>query len=326
MSLSLRVRLADLARRKSGTFTIADMSLEQIAAAQAKVARRNPLTDRLFGAVAAGVDVREEAITTRAGALTVRRYTPTGRTARGTVVNYHGGGWVLGGLDGNDWTCSTVAARVGVQVVSVDYRLAPDHRFPAAVQDCLDALRWAAGLESTAAGLAVMGDSAGGNLAAVTALQCRDAGGPALLHQVLIYPATDLTMRSPSLISNADAPILDRRAVDAFREHYLGADALHTAPEDPLASPLLAPDLSGLPPALIITAEFDPIRDDGRRYATALRHAGVAVRHTDYADAPHGFVSIPGLVPVARQALAEICAELTSAFSESVRPELPESW
>lgn len=155
----------------------------------------------------------------------------------------------------------------------MDYRLAPAHRFPAGVQDCYDALKWAA---RDGGPLAVMGDSAGGNLAAVMAQLCRDTDGPELAHQVLIYPATDLTMQSPSLVSNSNAPILTRASVDAFCAHYLGTD--EGGAEDPRASPLLAASLAGLPPALVLTAEHDPIRDDGRRYAQALREAGVAVR------------------------------------------------
>lgn len=291
-------------------FEIAAMSGEQILAAQDRHRGHNWFSDRVFGAMATGVRTHQQTINARSGALTVRIYTPNGRSTHGTVVNFHGGGWVLGDLDGNDWTCSNVAARVGARVVSVDYRLAPAHRFPAGVQDCYDALQWAT---ETTGPLAVMGDSAGGNLAAVMAQLSRDNGGPELAHQVLIYPATDLTMGSPSLQTNADAPILNRASVDAYREHYLGSD--DDAARNPLASPLLAQSLAGLAPALIITAEHDPIRDDGRRYAAALRAAGVPVRHTDYVDAVHGFVSIPGLAPMAKQALNEICTELNCAFT-----------
>lgn len=322
VTTSLRVRLADLARRRTGG-EITSMSTADIAKAQTTHPGHNRLRDRIFGAVADGVDITDRVVTGRSGDRHVRLYSPMGRTPRGCVVNLHGGGWVLGDLDGNDWTCSTVTAQTGAQVVSVDYRLAPTHRFPAGVHDCLDGLRWAADLPSASAGLVVMGDSAGGNLAAVLALASRDAGAPAIALQVLIYPSTDLTKQSPSLVTNAHAPFLTRAAVDAFTDHYLGPDG---DPHDPLASPLLATDHSGLPPALIITAEHDPIRDDGRRYATALRTDGVPVRHTDYVDVPHGFLSVPGLVPAAKQALAEICTELTAAFSESARPDLPGSW
>jgi acetyl esterase/lipase len=314
VTVSLRVRLADLARRRSGG-EITTMSAADIAATQTTHPAHNRVRDLLFGAVAPGVDITDRVFAARSGDLRVRLYSPTGRTPRGCVINLHGGGWVLGDLDGNDWTCSTIAAHTGAQVVSVDYRLAPAHRFPAGLDDCLDGLRWAAELPSAAAGIVVMGDSAGGNLAAVAALSARDSGGPAIALQVLIYPGTDLTKQSPSLVANAHAPFLTSAAVDAFTDHYLGPDG---DPRDPLASPLLAPDHTGLPPALIITAEHDPIRDDGRRYAEALRTAGVPVRHTDYVDAPHGFVSVPGLVPAAKQAIAEICAEITATL-ESTR-------
>ncbi|MEO6881199.1 MAG: alpha/beta hydrolase [Mycobacteriaceae bacterium] len=310
MTVSLRVRLADLARRRVGG-EITSMSDVDIATAQATHLGHNRVRDLVFGAVAEGVDISHRVIAGRSGDLRVRLYSPTGRTPRGCVINAHGGGWVLGDLNGNDWTCSTVASRTGALVVSMDYRLAPAHRFPAGLQDCVDGLGWAAALPAAAAGVVVMGDSAGGNLAAVLALHARDHEGPPIALQVLIYPGTDLTKQSPSLVTNAHAPFLTRAAVDAFTDHYLGPDG---DPRDPLASPLLAPDLSGLPRALVITAEHDPIRDDGRRYAQALRNAGVPVRHTDYVDAPHGFFSVPGLVPAARQGVAEVCAEVQDAL------------
>lgn len=152
------------------------MSAADIATAQAARPGHNRVRDVIFGKVADGVDVTDRVITAGSGDLRVRLYSPTDRTPVGCVVNVHGGGWVLGTLVGNDWTCSTVAARTGTQVVSVDYRLAPAHRFPAAVEDSLDALHWAAELPSARGGLMVMGDSAGGNLAAVLALASRDAG------------------------------------------------------------------------------------------------------------------------------------------------------
>lgn len=287
------------------------MSAADIVAAQTTHPGHGRVRDAIFGAVAPGVDVAEQTVAARSGPLRVRTYSRAGATPRGTVLNAHGGGWVLGDLDGNDWTCSTVAARTGTMVVSVDYRLAPQHRFPAGVDDCVDALAWAALLPSSGAGLITMGDSAGGNLAAVIALHARDHDGPSIALQVLLYPGTDLTKQSPSLVTNANAPFLTRAAVDAFTDHYLGPDG---DPRDPLASPLLAADHAGLPRALVITAEHDPIRDDGRRYAAALRAAGVPVRHTDYVDAPHGFCSTPGLVPAAKQALAEVCAEITDVL------------
>ncbi len=180
---------------------------------------------------------------------------------------FHGGGWVWGNVVDYDSLCTLIAAEVGAVVVSVDYRMAPEHRAPRAALDCVDATTWVAAngdvLRADTSRMAVAGDSAGGNLAAVVAQVLRDHGMTNLRHQALIYPATDLTMASPSLVSNANAPVLDRAAVDAFRDHYLppGADA-----KDPLVSPLWG-DLAGLPPALVQTADRDPIRDDGSRYA-----------------------------------------------------------
>jgi acetyl esterase/lipase len=201
---------------------------------------------------------------------------------------------------------------VGAVVVSVDYRLAPRHRFPAAVEDSYAALVWAA---EHAAGLgaggpvAVMGESAGGNLSAVLCLLARDRGGPALSHQVLLYPATDMTAEHPA---TASTPFLSGPEMEAYRRHYL-ADA---DPSDPMVSPLLASDHHGLPPALIQVAEHDPLRADGIRYAAALRAAGVPVRLTEYVGMPHGYLNFPGLCRIAPQALAEICAEQTAALAQ----------
>jgi acetyl esterase/lipase len=151
-----------------------------------------------------------------------------------------------------------------------------------------------------------MGDSAGGNLAAVVALMARDRNGPRIAVQGLVYPATDLTLSSPSIDENADAPVLTKADCVAFRDHYLGGQD----PRDPYVSPLFATDHSGLPPALVQVAELDPIRDDGLRYAAALRAAGVPVRTTTYVGMPHGYLSFPGFCRSAPQAMAELCAEL----------------
>jgi acetyl esterase/lipase len=194
-------------------------------------------------------------------------------------------------------------------VVSVDYRLAPGHRFPAAVDDCYAALVWAAenaaGLEADGP-IGVMGESAGGNLSAVMCLLARDRGGPAISHQALLYPPTDLT-KEPAAKATL---FISEPEARAFRQHYLGdAD-----PRDPRVSPLLAGDHSKLPPALIQVGEHDPLRDDGIRYAAALRAAGVPVRFTEYVGMPHGYLNFPGLCRSAPQALAELCAEQTAAL------------
>ena len=229
----------------------------------------------------------------------------------------HGGGFALGSLDLGNWLCGSVADRVGAVVVSVDYRLAPAHVFPAAVEDCYAALSWAAAnaAELGATGpVGIMGESAGGNLAAVCCLIARERGGPEIRHQALIYPATDMTKGTRNG-ADPSAPFLSAAEISAYKRLYLGADG---DPANPWASPLLAADHTGLPPALIQVGEHDPLRDDSVRYAAALRAAGVPVRFTEYVGMPHGFVNFPGLSRAAHQATAEICAEQSAALAPPV--------
>ncbi|MGK5683145.1 alpha/beta hydrolase [Actinoplanes sp. URMC 104] len=313
--IDLRVRLLGRALRRS---SIVGQSTEQILRNQKAKVSHNPVTDLLLGAVAPGVTLTDGYAAGETERLRIRTYRPrsAGDRTLPLVVNFHGGGWVVGSLDTADWLCSNVAAAAEAVVVSVDYRLAPTHRWPAAAEDCyaalVDVAAQAAEFGADAGRLAVIGDSAGGNLAAVTALMARDRSGPALAFQGLIYPATDLTGSSPSLAENAGAPILTQADTVAYRDHYLGdADA-----RDPYASPLFAPDHSGLPRALVQVAEHDPIRDDGLRYAAALRAVGVPVRVTTYVGMPHGFLAFPRLCRSAPQALAELTAELRSALVE----------
>jgi acetyl esterase len=298
--------------------SIATMSDAEVIALQARQVPANPVTNWLFGTVAPEVDVTDRSVPGPAGDLKVRVYRPAaagaGATAgRPLVVYFHGGGFALGHLDMGNWVCGSVAASVGAVVVSVDYRLAPTHVFPAAVEDCYAALAWAAGnaAELGATGrIGVMGESAGGNLAAVTCLIARDRGGPAIAHQALIYPATDMTKGAPAT-ADPSAPFLSAAEISTYKRLYLGPDG---DPANPWASPLLAADHAGLPPALIQVAEHDPLRDDGIRYAAALRAAGVPVRFTEYVGMPHGFVNFPGLSGAAHQAMAEVCAEQSAAL------------
>jgi acetyl esterase len=314
--LDLRVRLLG---RLVGLFSVSRLDERQLARLKARTIGHNPVTDLLFGAIAEGVDLADGTAKGEVGALPVRVYRPR-RRAGGPlplVVNLHGGGWTIGTLDMADWLCSHVAADTGAVVVSVDYRLAPDHRFPAAAEDCyaalVDLVGRAAEFGADPDRVAVMGDSAGGNLSAVVSLMARDRSGPRIAHQGLIYPAVDLTMTSPSIEENRNAPILTRADMLAFRAHYLDeADY-----RNPYASPLLADDLSGLPPALVQVAEHDPLRDDGLRYAERLRAAGVPVRTTLYVGMPHGYVSFPRICRCAPQAVAELCAEQRAALSPS---------
>jgi acetyl esterase/lipase len=279
----------------------------------------NGFTNRMFGTLVPGTTARDLAISGPGGEIPLRVYqTPApGPRPRPLVLYVHGGGFVFGDLRMGDWMCSSVASTVGAVVVSVDYRLAPAHRFPSAVEDCYAALTWAAknaaelggagAGEATAPRVGVMGESAGGNLSAVLCLLARDRGGPEISHQALLYPSTDMTRVSPAA---AHSLIISEPDMLAFRRLYLGdAD-----PADPLASPLLAGHHSGLPPALIQVAEHDPLREDGVRYAAALRSAGVPVRLTEYVGMPHGYLNFPGVCRGARQAIAEICAEQTAAL------------
>jgi acetyl esterase len=241
--------------------------------------------------------------------LPARVYTPSGPAPAGSgrplLVRFHGGGWVLGNPRSADWLCGGLAARLDAVLVSVGYRKAPEHRAPIAALDGVAATRAlladAAGRGADPRRSAVLGESAGGNLAAVVAQQLRhDELQP--VAQVLMYPGTDATLSSPSIERLRDAPALNRSDIVAFLAHYLGPDG---DPTDPLVSPLLATDLRGLPPALVQTAAYDPLLDDGTRYADALRAAGVVVRSTYYPGITHGWVSMARLTPVAEQAMTE---------------------
>jgi acetyl esterase len=265
--------------------------------------------------MAPGVRSRDDRFQGPGGEVQIRVYEPHAPAApRPLIVYFHGGGWTTGDLDLADWLCSNVAAGAGATVVSVRYRLAPTHRFPAAAEDCYAGLVWAAehagDLGADGARLAVMGESAGGNLAAAVCLMARDRSGPTIRHQALLYPATDLTLASPSIARLPAEPILTAADIVAFRDHYLGPDG---QAEDPRASPLLADDHTGLPPALVQVADHDPIHDDGVRYADALRAVGVPVRLTEYVGTPHGYLNFPRICGASRQALAEICEEITNA-------------
>jgi acetyl esterase len=243
------------------------------------------------------------------GDLPIRIYRPV--DAAGplpTLVYFFGGGWALGSIETSDEICRALANAVPCQVITVGYRLAPEHKFPAAVDDCRTAVAWiaahAAELGVDPDRLAVAGDSAGGNLAAVVTL---DRGGPALAAQVLVYPNTDHRGDTESMRENDDPAAFNRRSVAWYWGHYLASP---DDGRDPRASPLLAEDLTGLPPALVITAEHDPLRDEGERYAERLRAAGVPVIATRYAGVAHGFFAMSGVVDAAREARAEVAAFL----------------
>jgi acetyl esterase len=266
----------------------------------------------MVGMPVRGVRMEDRTIPGRNGSIPIRVYTPErpASAPRPLVVEFHGGGWSLGDLNGADWISGTVARDLDAIVVSVAYRLSPRNPFPAGVNDCFDALKWAGShlheLGATAGRIGVMGQSAGANLAAVVSLMARDEGGPEIHHQALVYPAVDLANETRSHEVNADAPILDRRALRAFTTSYVGE---HNSTQDWRFSPLRAPDLSGLPPALIQIAGHDPLYDDGIIYAAALSKVDVPVRLTAYAAMPHGFASMPYLCRDAKAAAQEVVAE-----------------
>lgn len=260
--------------------------------------------------------VRDLSIPSPGGSIGARFYTPATRRPYPLLVFFHGGGFVWGDLDVHDQTCRVLCHNVECAVLSVDYRLAPEHKFPAAVEDCFAATQWvtthAATLGIDAGRIAVAGDSAGGTLAAVTALRARDEGGPALCGQLLIYPCTDhYSGNHESMIRNAAGYGLTREMMVWFWEQYLPSAA---QADDPLASPLRAASFAGLPSAMVVTAEYDPLCDEGERYAECLGQAGVAVKCRQYAGMIHGFLSLPGLLPEARVAMREASEWLRERF------------
>ena len=251
------------------------------------------------------------------GAIPLRLYRPLPATTQPlpVLVYFHGGGWVIGDLDTHDTLCRELANASGCALVAVDYRLGPEHRFPAATEDAVAATRWvhanAASLGLDATRLAVGGDSAGGNLAAVVALTARDSGDLPIAFQLLIYPGTDQRRGAPSHTTNGQGYLLTKDTIDYFHDHYIDA-AAHDL--DWRASPLLHPDLSRLPPALVLTAGYDPLRDEGMDYATALTAAGSAATYVCFERQIHGFITMGKVLDEARTAVALCAAELRRAL------------
>jgi acetyl esterase len=257
--------------------------------------------------------VRELSIPVRGAEIAARRYQPPG--AQGTIVWLHGGGWVLDGLASSDAMCRILAERAGATVVSVDYRVAPEHPFPVPLDDCFEALTWVAEHEAPSP-LIVGGDSAGGNMAAVCALRARDRGGPALAAQVLVYPATDTDMTTASYVEHGSNQLLmlGTKEMAWFFDHYLPDAAERSNPE---VSPLRAQDLSGLPPAIVVVAEYDPLRDDGLRYAERLAAAGIEVTLLHYDDMPHVFFSFVNLFETGNKAVATVGSRLRAMIGDA---------
>lgn len=252
------------------------------------------------------------------GAIPLRLYRPAGTQEAAllpVLVYFHGGGFVIGDLDTHDVLCRELANGAGCAVVAVDYRLAPEHLFPCAVDDCLAATRWvahnAAQLHVDAARLAVGGDSAGGNLAAVVSLLARDAGDLPIAFQLLIYPATDARCGAPSHQINGQGYLLTTESMAYYMGHYLpnAQDKLNAR-----ASPLLSPDVGRLPPALVLTAGYDPLRDEGLQYAQRLSEAGNRVTYVCFERQIHGFILMGKVLEEANSAVAMCAAELRRAL------------
>jgi acetyl esterase len=276
--------------------TLPALDVETASAAELRALYDNPgPPDPAF----ANVEARDLTIALAGRDRPARLYRPPGVANPALVVHYHGGGWVVCTLDTHDDACRRLCAASGAAVLAVSYRLAPEHRYPAAATDCYEALVWAhanaASLGVDATRLAVAGDSAGGNLAASVAIQARDKGGPSLKHQALIYPVTDAAMATPSYAAFGGGEfLLSKAAMGRFWRDYLGATPAAAAP---LADILATPNLAGLPPASVLTAAYDPLRDEGRAYATRLRQAGVAVIEAEALDLIHGFWSMAAAMP-----------------------------
>lgn len=246
------------------------------------------------------------------GPLDARVYRPLARAeSGGVIVYYHGGGWVVGDIDSHDNSCRALANATGMQVVSVDYRLAPEHRFPAGVDDAeaafYDVVARAAEFGADAESVIVAGDSAGGQLSAMTCLRAKQAGEQLPAAQILIYPGTDMVNKYESQRLFADGFVLTQADMDWFIDHFLAS-----GDQRPAASPMCADDLSGLPPALVITAGFDPLRDEGEAYARALADAGNTVVLSRYDSQVHGFFNMLGVSGSAQEAIGEIAGLLRS--------------
>ncbi len=311
MAIPVPMRMLWAVLSRIGGTPVLQLPPDKIAAGRASRARLIllPGASLIVGRTHRDVDIED----TTLGGVPVRIYRPSGVTdPLPLVMNFHGGGFITGDPQQSQWWCSSIAHDARAVVVSVDYRLAPEHPYPAAPDDCYATTAWcaehASELGVDAARIAVMGDSAGGNLAAVVSLMARDRGGPRIALQVLLYPAVDMVNAYPSEDENEFAPILGKADLTVSDLYCPGREA------EPYVSPLFA-DHDGLPPALIQTAQHDPLRDQGRVYADALRKAGVDVRLTNYVDAVHGYASLPGVVPAARQALAEAVAAFDDAFA-----------
>ncbi|HKT00732.1 MAG TPA: alpha/beta hydrolase [Rugosimonospora sp.] len=312
--------LLDKLMKASPAASVGRMDDAALARAQATVLPDRGVVSLILGQAQRGVEITTSVFTTPDGhplRLRIYRWPVLPGRRPPLVVYYHGGGFALGSARQADWISSIVARRLGAIVVSVDYRLAPSHPFPAAVDDAYATACWVADhateLGGDPARIGVMGESAGGNLSAVVAIMARDKGGPALAHQALLYPVTDFTedQRRADWFRSHRSIVLSQRDGEVFLRHYLppGVDR-----RDWRISPLHAPDLSQLPPAIVVVGGLDPLHDSGVAYAKALAAAGVPVTLEDYPDMPHGFLNFPYLSASARPAMRAIVASQRAAL------------
>lgn len=264
--------------------------------------------------------VEDRIITGPGGDLLIRIYTPEGGGPFPMLMYFHGGGWVLGSVQATDAVCRHLVNGAGCIVVSVEYRLAPEAKFPAAAEDCYAATVWIANnaesLDGDSARIAVSGGSAGGNLATVVALMARDRGEPSIIHQTLVYPVIQRDFTTRSYEENAEGYFLERKTMEWYWGHYLRDEKDAT---NPYAAPIHAATLEGLPPALVITAEFDPLRDEGEKYAAALLAAGVQTTCTRYSGVAHLFYQAPERIDKGRLAIEETTLALRTVFGTRSR-------
>ncbi len=258
--------------------------------------------------------VRDITIPVDGAEIGARVYSPPGSGPHPVVMFFHGGGWVICSLDTHDNLAREICRDAEAVVVSVDYRMAPEHRYPTAAHDCFAATKWvadnAASLGADAGRLAVCGDSAGGNLSAVVSQMARDGGGPTISYAALIYPAVDMTRKGGSLDENASGYFLETDGMHWFMNHYI----TETERSETMASPLLHADLSGLPDCFIATCEYDPLRDEGEAYADALRAKGVHVESKRYDGLIHGAANMTGVLEGGRRLVADVAAHLRKAL------------
>ncbi len=270
-----------------------------------------------FGRLPRGLHIEDRKIPVRDTEIAIRIYRPAqpGDASLPLIMNYHGGGWAVGNLQANDYYCAVLADRIQAVVVSVDYRLAPEHKFPIGLNDCYDALVWAtqhaASLGADATRVCVTGDSAGGNLSAAVSLKSRDLGGPKIKFQALIYPATDARLQYASLETHAHAPILTKKDILDFLSMYMATEADR---QDPLLSPIMAESHAGLPQALVVTAGYDPLCDDGQQYAARLQAEGTTVELLHYPEDIHGFFTLPNHSLSGKAAIEEVAKRIKAAL------------